>query len=560
MKWKKIIDFKIEKKETSIRMAALKGLGIFLVLMVLFTSLSRALDTMTVPKVTTAKPEKKTLERTISTSGRVVQRKEQAISTAAGLKVSSIHVSEGQEVKEGDILFSMDLQDVQDKKEALEHEIEKLKITIDDYQANNAIDEKQKNISERWGEEDYNKAVERGNEAITKAYNDMVTAWNKLQDYRASGSDSGEEDALIAAINEKTTNLTTAQEAKADLNSEINDKIHGERAAKETELGRALTPEENTAIENSVRSRYSSRLTQADQGVTSADSEKKQAETALADYRNNKSGGVSDEEQTLIDDYKAKSENYDAAIDKKQDDVDAANRTIEEANKPSAEDNSYKGSQMDIEEKQKDLDKLIALLEQDGNILAPVKGLITKVAVTTGDASPEGMAMLMADTSEGTKFIADITKEQQKLLERKDKVTLKSENNEKDIENLTIDMINEKAEDDSTYELTVLLPPETLDIGKTAELQVKKVSEPYNFCVPIEAIHQDGSQKYILVTKETETILGAELEAERIDITVLKSNDKYAAISEDSITSSQEVIISGTKELKAGDRVRLIEE
>lgn len=563
MKWnlKKIIDFKIEKKPSSIRVLALKGLGIFLVLMILFTSLSRVLDTMTVPKVTSAKPEKRTLEKTISASGRVVQRKEQAISTVSGLRVASIPVNEGQEVNEGDVLFSLDPQDIQDKIEKLEHEIEKLKISIGDKEANDAITEESRSISERQGVEDYNKAVQRGDEAITKAYNNMVEAWNKLQEYRSNGSDSGEEDSLIGVLNDKTIKLTNAQEGLSALNSEMDSKIHEEKEAKKIELGRELTVEEGEAIETSVQSRYSLRLSQVEQELSKAQSEKDQAETNLNEYRSkNKGGGVSSEEQGLIDDYKAKAEAYDTAIDKKQDDVDAANRSIENANKPSNEDNSYKGSQMDIDEKQKDLEKLKALQEQNGNVLAPVKGLITKVGVTTGDAAPEGMAMLMADTSEGTKFVADITKEQQKQLERKDKVTLTTENNEKDIENLIIDMIKEKAEEKSTYELSVLLPPGTLDIGKTAELQVQKISEPYRLCVPIEAVHQENSKKYLLVIKETESILGTELEAERVDVTVLKNNDKYAAIDEKSLTSEQRVIVSGTKEIKAGDRVRLAEE
>ena len=563
MKWnlKKIIDFKLEKKPSSVRVLALKGLGIFLVLMILFTSLSRVLDTMTVPKVQTAKSEKRSLENIISTSGRVVQRKEQAISTVQGLKVSSIPVGEGQEVGEGDILFSLDLQDIQDKIEKLEHEIEKLEISIEDKETNMTNSETEKSIAERRGREDYNKAVQRGNEAILKAYQNMVEAWNRLQEYRQNGSSSGEEDTLIAAVDEKTVKLTNAQEALSALNSEVDLKIHEELNAKQTELGRELTEEEAAAIETSVQSRYSFRLNQSAQEVSTAQSEKEQAENKLNEYRSkNNGGGVSSEEQTLIEDYKTKADTYDSAIDKKQDEVDLANRDIENANKPTTEDNSHKGSQLEVDEKQKDLEKLKALLDQNGNVLAPVKGLITKVNITTGDAAPDGMSILMADTSEGTKFVADITEEQQKQLERKDKVTLKLEGQEKDIENLTIDMIQEKADDKSTYELTVLLPPGTLDIGKTAELVVQKITEPYKLCVPIEAVHQEDTQKYLLVIKETESILGTELEAERIDVTVLKSNDKYAAIDENSLSSDQKVIVSGTKEIKAGDRVRLVEE
>jgi multidrug resistance efflux pump len=568
MKWnlEKIINFKVnEKKETSVRLMAMKGLGVFLVVMILFTSLSRTLDTMTIPKVTIIQPEKKVIDKTVSAPGRVVQNKEHAVSTAAGLNVEAVNVSEGQEVKAGDILFTLNREDLNEKKAEIETEIEKLKLGIKDKNSSDAVSQTDRDIMNRRSYEDYNNAVDEGNKTVSRAYNDMVDAWNKLEEFRNSSDTSTQSDsveaALQATVDEKEADIEAASKERDRITQEMHSSIEAEKLRQQVEKGEELTQEEIYTIEAAIQNEYSSRIAGAEEILKKAEEEKMAAENALAEYQSKKSGEENaSKEEALTEDYKSKAAAYETAVDAKDKDVLNAQRGIEDANKPVAQDSSSQSSQMDIDAKKKELEKLEQILADDCQVKAPVDGLVTKVSVTTGNATAEGMSLLMADTTDGTKFVAEITKEQQKQIERKDKATLKFENNEESLKNLTIDMVQAKADNPDIIEVTILLPADALEIGKTATLEVEKVSEPYSLCVPIEAVHQEENKKYILTVKESSTILGTQLEVERIDVTVLNSNSTLAALEEGSVTKEQKIISASSKEVNTGDRVRLLEE
>lgn len=61
----------------------------------------------------------------------------------------------------------------------------------------------------------------------------------------------------------------------------------------------------------------------------------------------------------------------------------------------------------------------------------------------------------------------------------------------------------------------------------------------------------------MLVVQETKTVLGVELTAERMDITVQEKNDTAAALADGIISRQQLVIVNADKPVGAKDRVRL---
>lgn len=72
IKWdiKKIWNYKRENNtESSLRKKAVKGFVLFFVLITVFTVLSRAADSMTIPKVVKAYSSKKNLEFSVSATG-----------------------------------------------------------------------------------------------------------------------------------------------------------------------------------------------------------------------------------------------------------------------------------------------------------------------------------------------------------------------------------------------------------------------------------------------------------------------------------------------------------
>ena len=109
-------------------------------------------------------------------------------------------------------------------------------------------------------------------------------------------------------------------------------------------------------------------------------------------------------------------------------------------------------------------------------------------------------------------------------------------------------------------DITVILPEGVGEIGKSATLEISNNTERYSSCVPLSALHSDEDKYYVLMFEEKETVLGTENVAKRADITIKDKDGMYAALDENIILTSDEVITSSNKNINDGDRVRKEEE
>ena len=76
--------------------------------------------------------------------------------------------------------------------------------------------------------------------------------------------------------------------------------------------------------------------------------------------------------------------------------------------------------------------------------------------------------------------------------------------------------------------------------------------------LPLSALRQgEGSDYYVLVVTEKETVLGEELTAQKVDVKVEKRDGEYAAVTEGALGRNDKIIIDSNKAIKDGDRVRL---
>ena len=195
----------------------------------------------------------------------------------------------------------------------------------------------------------------------------------------------------------------------------------------------------------------------------------------------------------------------------------------------------------------------------EGKFVSEKEGIVTNVAVVAGDVTSAGSAVYLADKESGYKFVAELSKDLKKYAKQGQPVVLKIGNSNNEIGDLTIDSIS-KGEDDN-YKVSVLLPTGVGEIGDGGNLTLSSKSKKYQVCVPLEALHQEGQDKYyILVVGEEDTILGTEKVAVRVDVSIADKNDTYAALTEGTISNSQKIIVSSNKTIKEGDRVRLEEE
>ena len=165
-KIKKVINFKYVKKEKdNLQKKAVKALVTFLILIIGCTMLSRAADSMTIPRVKIDKPKTKTIVDEITAKGVVSKNREEKISVVEGLKINYVNISEGSIIKVGDTLVELDT-------EELEKKVNEIKENIS---------QEQKTLTR--ATEDYNKAINAKKQVVQSALNEMNAAKQALDNY-----------------------------------------------------------------------------------------------------------------------------------------------------------------------------------------------------------------------------------------------------------------------------------------------------------------------------------------------------------------------------------------
>ena len=576
MKLKQLMDFEMDKnKKSSLQVKAVKALAGFLILMFLLTILSRAADSLTIAKVTASAATGGVISHNIEVDGNITPNKDIAISTSANIKIASVEATEGKTVKKGDLLIQLDPADLKKKLLKAQKELQVAKATASDKKANEAIaaDTKSKSLQRTY--EDYNQTVADANDSVSKAKSDMNEAWNAYNTYKNSNSNSGETDTTVSDSLEKTVEEKQLAYDKAvanldgvekDIEADVQKEIKKAEEASKDESGNpiTLTQEDKQKIREQVNAHPEnvSLLQNANDEINTAKDALTEAENALSAYneqQNNSSSASYDEQlKTLYDDYKAKEEAYNEAVKQRQSTIQSANRTLEDAKAPENVDTATALTENDdLEEKQLAVDELQKVMDVNGKITAPSDGLITKVNVTTGETTTEDTAIRISDQSAGYKFTATLDKASAKYLSKDDKVTLDLGNGTT-VEGLTVQSIDVSAEDKNSYELTVSIPAKVKKLGSIATLKVEKASKKYDTCVPLGALHSDGDKYYVYVINEKDTILGTETAVDKVQVDILDKNNEQAAI-EGSFSWGQQFVLTSSKTLRNGDRVRLVE-
>lgn len=576
MKLKQLMDFEMDKnKKSSLQVKAVKALAGFLILMFLLTILSRAADSLTIAKVTASAATGGVISHNIEVDGNITPNKDIAISTSANIKIASVEATEGKTVKKGDLLIQLDTDDLKKKLLQAQKELQVAKATASDKKANEAIAADTKSKSLQRSYEDYNQTVADANDSVSKAKSAMNEAWNAYNTYKNSNSNSGETDTTVSDSLEKTVEEKQLAYDKAvanldgvekDIEADVQKEIKKAEEASKDESGNpiTLTQEDKQKIREQVNARPEnvSLLQNANDQINTAKDALTEAENALSAYneqQNNSSSASYDEQlKTLYDDYKAKEEAYNEAVKQRQSTIQSANRTLEDAKAPENVDTATALTENDdLEEKQLAVDELQKVMDVNGKITAPSDGLITKVNVTTGETTTEDTAIRISDQSAGYKFTATLDKASAKYLSKDDKVTLDLGNGTT-VEGLTVQSIDVSAEDKNSYELTVSIPAKVKKLGSIATLKVEKASKKYDTCVPLGALHSDGDKYYVYVINEKDTILGTETAVDKVQVDILDKNNEQAAI-EGSFSWGQQFVLTSSKTLRNGDRVRLVE-
>lgn len=211
--------------------------------------------------------------------------------------------------------------------------------------------------------------------------------------------------------------------------------------------------------------------------------------------------------------------------------------------------------QLDITTKEEDISELRKMIAKKGKVYSPTKGIIGSSGLDYGITltGSEKLVILTGDYE----LIMKADKDTLKYFAVGDEIEIKGYDKNSSVTS-TIETMG-LPDEEGLITFTALLSEGNYKEGGTLAYQLKKSSGEFQNCIPLQAIRQDsGNRTYVLLIKETNSILGTEQTAFRLDVTI-EEKDRHTAAVSGAITSEDILITGSSKEITEGDRVMVNE-
>lgn len=208
------------KKEKSNRAAFwLKGLSLLLAVMFIFTITSRVADSFTVAKVTVLSPSARRIQYTVSAEGRAEKNREISVITQPDILVKSVLVSEGQRVEKNEVLAVLDLNQLRERIDSTNGEIQALKLQNEAVAENKSLESKKRDKAISRARTDYKQLTQNNESAIKSLEKQIETLQKKYEKQKEKpGKNNNDIQALRQQIADKKKELS---ELKKSAQTEI---------------------------------------------------------------------------------------------------------------------------------------------------------------------------------------------------------------------------------------------------------------------------------------------------------------------------------------------------
>ena len=552
--------------------------GMFFAVMLIFTILSRAADSVNVIQIQVKNPQNQMVTHQVTGTGKVEGSQEMAVFVQENLQVEQVLVHAGETVKKGDALMKLSGESISSAAKELENKIKTLEGQVKDLESQKSVDNQKRASEQSWAENSYALAAQSGNVSVDNARAEVNVARQRLEEFYQEREAAAQEKNEMAGFTSGDTGEAEdgARESEASVNSF--------ESGGETETAREEAQQDNTDYSIATQSGNET-LDDSSQLSDNGELEESFGEPANLDLeasfsqsddsasndsavQPDSSGTSSDAastqddsatEKALQDDLRGKQEALNEVIAGRNQTLASAGKNISDANAPQASDSTLENTKRELENTKEDLEKVTLLQDTGGIITSPSDSVLKSLSVQTGDITGQGAAAVLYLLDDDFRMTGSISKENLKYIDTGMDVQIK-DNNNNDISGATVENITEDEEDSDIRKLSILLPKDSLSIGQTAQFFISKDAGPYDCCVPLTALYEENGQNYVYVTDTENTVLGTVMVARQVFVTVKDKNQTTAALESGSISSGQQVIVSANRELKDGSRVRLTED
>ena len=158
------------------------GLAAFMVFMWLCTLISKSIYASKLPMVSTTRTDSKYIEHIVEAEGIVEAGAKLPVTVLSGLRVEELAVQTGDRIEEGDLLFTVDLEDMKQIMEEQELAAQKVQLQIDEIVHNKELAQNQKALEEARAREDYDALARYQDTLVGRAAEDVAQAEEDLEE------------------------------------------------------------------------------------------------------------------------------------------------------------------------------------------------------------------------------------------------------------------------------------------------------------------------------------------------------------------------------------------
>lgn len=560
----------VQEKKSNRKKDIIKDIAIvFLVLMLILTFFSNTFMNYSLPQVATQEITSGTISPQIRGTGTVEASDPYSVKVTETRTVQSVAVSENQHVEKGDVIYYLEDKESTELTEA-EEKLDELKLAYE--QALLAGDVDDETITR----------IRNGEEPTLDQYQEMLKAATDRYDAAKEADDAAQAviDQLTAsqsvddaenAYNTATPEYTTAQ-ATYDLTTVETSIESVEEKLTEYTGSSDGTGDSGTLAEyresrdktsGTTREKWNKKITALKSEISSLQGQRSSLysqKNSLNDIINNNTKDTSQ-----LTTYSGQVDNVyseqlaNANLVKEQTALELTNATTDRDDiiKSINTELSLDSQRDAIEKQQETVDKLVEA-STGSTITAPVSGTITSLACTAGESTSadEAVAVIQVDGKDMTLSFS-VTNEQAAKL----KVGAAAQPQDawaftEDFKATLTSISADSSEPNSKKVLKFTIESTEVTNGQSLSLVIGESSVNYDLIVPSGAVREDSNGKFILIVNSKSSPLSTRYIATRVDVEVLATDDKNAAIS-GSLEGYEYVITTSSSPIEAGQQVRL---
>ncbi len=542
---------------------------VFLIVLLILTFFSNTIMNHSLPEIASESSVSGSLTEKLNASGTVESNQSYEVKPKTNVTIDAIKVKTGQEVKKGDVLFTVNSEENTELKEAqtllksLELEYQKMLLKLPKSYAS-------ENQAIKNAQEDLNDLIAKRDEAVSnQAEND-----SKKSEYNQAKSELSGITSELSDIQLYITSLNTddiysiGSQYTGDIIGYYEEytKAQSELQKAESDLQSFMTnPDVSEDIINSLQDKVNQCSEYLSQCENSYKSQKSALRNTLNDrlsYLNGESdrlnGIINDYESNLSSDDMVTVDSLNEQITAKQRELETLVIALEDAKNQDKLDSQT--NDIDVKAKHEEIEAQKLTVEKlkkndsEKEIKTDYAGTVSQINVKIGDSvlpdepvavidmSDEGYTMTVSVEAEKTKKIkagisADVLNDWSNSI-KADLVEIKNDNQNKKNRILKFKISGDVNSGDA---LSVSIPCST---GR------------YDTIIPKSALNEDSNGKFVLVVTSKSSPLGNRYFAQRVDVEVLASDEVSCAV-QGSLNMGDYVITTSSKPVKDGDQVKM---